>query len=120
MGTLFTPRCTSLNDIIRLCSKIAPLADPLRSLTDVPRIETPLWRSQATAQPQILGNLVIVDTPGPNEAGENLSLAAVVEEQLQKSSLVLIVLDYSGFRLDVIHPNKSRTWLSHGYCTTPC
>jgi GTPase SAR1 family protein len=85
----------SLNDIIRLCSKIAPLADPLRSLTDVPRIETPLLRTQATAQPQILGNLVIVDTPGPNEAGENLRLAAVVEEQLQKSSLVLIVLDYT-------------------------
>ena len=85
----------SLNDIIRLCSKIAPTADPLRSLTDVPRIETPLWRSQATAQPQIFGNLVIVDTPGPNEAGENLRLAAVVEEQLQKSSLVLIVLDYT-------------------------
>jgi hypothetical protein len=38
---------------------------------------------------------VIVDTPGPNEAGENLRLAAVVEEQLQKSSLVLIVLDYT-------------------------
>ena len=43
----------------------------------------------------MLGNLVIVDTPGPNEAGENLRLSAVVEEQLRQSSIVLIVLDFT-------------------------
>ncbi|MBD2465969.1 dynamin family protein [Oscillatoria sp. FACHB-1407] len=84
-----------LNDIIRLCSQLAPLADPLRALDDVPRIETPFWRLQVDAPIEALGNLVIVDTPGPNEAGENLRLVGVVEEQLQKSSLVLIVLDYT-------------------------
>ncbi len=84
-----------LNDIIRLCSLIEPLADPLGSLMEVPRIYTPFWRSPATEQSNQLGNLVIIDTPGPNEAGENLRLTNVVYEELQKSSLVLIVLDFT-------------------------
>ena len=86
---------TRLNDIIRLCSLIEPSKDPLGQLIDVPCIETPFWRSQNTNQSEMLGNLVIVDTPGPNEAGENLRLSAVVEEQLQQSSIVLIVLDFT-------------------------
>ena len=86
---------TDLNDIIRLCSLIEPSKDPLGELIEVPRIETPFWTSQKNDHPQMLGNLVIVDTPGPNEAGENLRLAAVVREQLQKSAMVLIVLDFT-------------------------
>lgn len=86
---------TRLNDIIRLCSLIEPSKDPLGQLIDVPCIETPFWRSQKTNQSEMLGNLVIVDTPGPNEAGENCRLAAVVEEQLRQSSIVLIVLDFT-------------------------
>ena len=92
-----------LNDVVRLCSILDPLADPLQSLVDVPRISTPFWQSksiskaelQETEQSQMLGNLVIIDTPGPNEAGENLRLQAVVTEQLRKSSMVLIVLDFT-------------------------
>ena len=84
-----------LNDVIRLCCLISPLSDPLRSLTDVPRIHTPFWRSHGLTQSESLGNLVIVDTPGPNEAGENLRLAQEVKQQLQKSSIVLVVLDFT-------------------------
>ncbi|NEQ67185.1 MAG: dynamin family protein [Symploca sp. SIO2D2] len=87
---------TGLNDIIRLCSTISiPSKDPLVQLTEVPYIETNFWRFQGTQQSERLGNLVIVDTPGPNEAGENLRLTAVVAEQLRKSSIVLIVLDFT-------------------------
>ena len=86
---------TVLNDIIRLCNVLDPASDPLFKLRDVPRIETPFWRSQEGKQSDKLGNLVIVDTPGPNEAGENLRLSAVVAEQLEKSSIVLIVLDFT-------------------------
>ncbi|MTJ06524.1 MULTISPECIES: dynamin family protein [unclassified Anabaena] len=86
---------TSLNDIVRLCSIICPSVDPLQSLTEVPRIRTPFWLSQTNQQSETLGKLVIVDTPGPNEAGENLRLQAVVAEQLRKSSMVLIVLDFT-------------------------
>ena len=84
-----------LNDIIRLCSVLDPLADALGSIMEIPRIYTPFWRSETSEQSNKLGNLVIIDTPGPNEAGENLRLTNVVYEELKKSSLVLIVLDFT-------------------------
>ena len=96
----------ALNDIVRLCSLLDPLADPLQYLTDVPRIYTPFWRSQKSDQANLLGNLVIVDTPGPNEAGENLRLENVVSEQLQNSSLVLLVLDFTQLRTEAAEKVK--------------
>lgn len=97
---------TGLNDIIRLCSLLEPSKDPLGQLIDVPCIETPFWRSQKTDEPEMLGNLVIVDTPGPNEAGENLRLASVVAEQLKKSSMVLIVLDFTQLKTEAAEKVK--------------
>ncbi|MFB2837156.1 dynamin family protein [Floridanema evergladense] len=84
-----------LNDIVRLCSVLDPFSDPLQSLIDVPRIYTPFYRSGITEKADIAGKLVIVDTPGPNEAGENLKLVNVVAEQLQASSVILIVLNFT-------------------------
>ncbi len=84
----------ALNDIIRLCNLLDPLADPLDFITDVPRIQTPCSRLQKTESLNLLGNLVIVDTPGPNEVGEH-RLANVVSRQLRASSLVLIVLNFT-------------------------
>lgn len=97
----------SLNDIVRLCSLLEPSKDPLAQLSTIPCIETPFWRSrsvsvedsQNTPQPE-LGNLAIVDTPGPNEAGENLRLATTVAEQLKKSLIVLIVLDFTQLKTE--------------------
>ena len=84
-----------LNHLIRLYSVIEPLKDPLSKFTEVPQIITPFLGISGTSQARTLGNLVIVDTPGPNEAGEGLKLTAVVEEQLRRSSVILIVLDYT-------------------------
>lgn len=64
-------------------------------LSDVIRIETPFLNLQGNDQAEQVGNLVIIDTPGPNEAGENLRLTEVVKEQLRRSSIVLIVLDFT-------------------------
>jgi Dynamin family len=87
---------TALNDIVRLASILEPTKDPLSRIKDLPRIETPFWRSpKQEDQANLLGSLVIVDTPGPNEAGENLKLSAVIEEQLKNSSIILIVLDFT-------------------------
>lgn len=87
---------TSLNDIVRLVSILAPNFDPIQNLREVPRIETGFCQiSENGNQSEQFGNLVIVDTPGPNEAGENLRLSYVVENQLEKSSVVLIVLDFT-------------------------
>ncbi|MEH1829439.1 MAG: dynamin family protein [Nostoc sp.] len=98
---------TSLNDIVRVCSLLEPQADPLQYLMDVPRIHTQFWRSsQTNQQSENLGKLVIVDTPGPNEAGENLRLQGVVEEQLTKSSIVLMVLDFTQLKTEAAEKVK--------------
>ena len=86
---------TQLNDLIRLCWTLDPSLDPLNKLENVPEIKTPFWRSNNTEQTKQLGNLVIVDTPGANEAGDNLRLTAVVEQELRNCSIVLIVLDFT-------------------------
>ncbi|MGL6339502.1 MAG: dynamin family protein [Waterburya sp.] len=84
-----------LNHIIRICSVIEPTQDFLSQLQDVPRIETPCLSLDNSQQAQTLGKLTIIDTPGPNEAGDGLRLTAVVEEQLRRSSIVLVVLDFT-------------------------
>jgi GTPase SAR1 family protein len=87
---------TDLNDIVRICSVLEPSIDPLRqSGFTMPQIQTPFWQATDNNQSKFLGNLVIVDTPGPNEAGQNLRLSAVVDEQLRISSMILIVLDFT-------------------------
>lgn len=86
---------TSLNHLIRLCSILEPLREPLAQLRDIPYIQTPCLSLVKQEPGKSFGNLVIIDTPGPNEAGEHLKLTAVVEEQLRRSSIVLIVLDFT-------------------------
>jgi len=73
---------------------LASYANPLPHLEEIPRINTPYWRASDSDNTQMLGNLVLVDTPGPNEDGV-LHLDAVVLDQLRESSVVLIVLDYT-------------------------
>ena len=100
---------TGLNDIIRLSSLVNPSTEPLSQLTTVPCIETPFWRRskcEQNDQKEMLGNLVIVDTPGFNEAAENLRLADVVAEQLKKSSMVLIVLDFTQLKTEAAEKVK--------------
>ncbi len=84
-----------LNHILRLYCALEPIQDPLAKFTEVPCITTPFLGISGISQAKTLGNLVIVDTPGPNEAGDHLRLTNVVEEQLRRSSIVLIVLDYT-------------------------
>ena len=84
-----------LNHTIRICSIIDPSVDPLGKLSDIPKIHTPWLNISRSKQTTTSGSLTIVDTPGPNEAGEGLRLTAVVEEQLRRSSIVLVVLDFT-------------------------
>ena len=85
---------------MRLYSILEPTKDPLARIKSLPRIETPFWRSQKQDdQENLLGSLVIVDTPGPNEEEEDgvkaLKLSTVVQEQLKNSSIILMVLDFT-------------------------
>jgi GTPase Era involved in 16S rRNA processing len=93
---LETIRAT-LADLNDLC-RVAPLlsdASPLEFLSAarVPRIAARFVRNSRTTGPS--DRLVIVDTPGPNEARQHARLQEVVLEQLQTTSLVLLVLDYT-------------------------
>ena len=84
-----------LNHTIRLCSVLEPNKDYLTLLKDVPRLQTPWLKIGKNRKIEARGNLIIIDTPGPNEAEAGLRLAAVVEEQLKRSSVVLVVLDFT-------------------------
>lgn len=95
-----------MNDIIRFCTLFELEDDPLELISDFPRISTPFWHNQDTEESNLLGNLVIIDTPGPNEAGENLRLQNVVKEQLKKSSLVLLVLDFTQLKTEAAEKVK--------------
>lgn len=87
-----------LNDVTRICADIAPASNPLPRLDpeDAPRIFVQIRRAPGEVGAKSLGRLVIVDTPGPNEASHSdLGLERIVEHQLQQSSVVLLVLDYT-------------------------
>ena len=87
---------TNLNDMVRLCTVLDPQSNPFEQEDfNTPCISTPFWKATDKSYAKLLGNLVIVDTPGQNEALKSRSLSMVVEEQLRKSSMVLIVLDFT-------------------------
>lgn len=99
---------SDLNDMIRLCSILDLSSDPLKSLTDFPRVKTPFWHSQTARPPDQLGKLVIVDTPGPNEAGIGRRLQDLVSKQLDNSSLVLIILDFTQLKNEAAEDIKEQ------------
>ena len=88
---------TKINDAARLCSLIAPstLDIILSNVANTNfRIEVPFSKENAQI-PINNGTLVIVDTPGPNKEGDNDFLQTILNKQLIKSSIVLLVLDYT-------------------------
>jgi GTPase SAR1 family protein len=85
---------TDLNDLMRLGNVLVSSDKPIMSLVSVPRIEVPFLEGKSFLNLDSVGKLVIVDTPGPNEAGA-LNLRDVVEFQLKNSSIILLVLDYT-------------------------
>lgn len=87
----------SINDISRLCDAnnlniVSPLED-YHSLSEFPVIEVEFYHLRGQEQ-QLQGSLSLIDTPGPNEAGQ-VHLRAILQEQLLKASAVLSVLDYT-------------------------
>jgi GTPase SAR1 family protein len=81
-----------LNDMLRL-AEILGLSRFAR-LSDIPVVRTPYWSPNAVAT-QGPGRLVIIDTPGPDEANLAETLAPVVRQQLLQSHIVFVVLDYT-------------------------
>lgn len=88
---------TYLNDIIRICSilqlqRLNPL-ESISDLNDLPEISTEFvyLRDRNSVYG---GRLSLIDSPGPNEAGQgNLRLA--VYQILRRASSVVCILDYT-------------------------
>jgi GTPase Era involved in 16S rRNA processing len=50
-----------------------------------------------------LGNLVIVDTPGPNEATNSTLLKEICFHELEKAGIILVVVDFTSLNTEVDH-----------------
>ena len=88
-----------LNDLVRLCSALE-VEFPFGAYATVdamPVIEVEFSHLKNT--PATQGRLTLLDTPGPNEAGQQ-HLRNMLKDQLKKASAVLAVLDYTQLKSD--------------------
>lgn len=88
-----------VNDIVRLCSSLNvafPFSD-YDEIHELPVIEVEF--STLIGQEKALGNLILLDTPGPNEAGQH-HLKEMLRDQLRKASAVIAVLNYTQLNSD--------------------
>ncbi len=88
-----------LNDLVRLSriitEKYPKLGFPFsayKEINSLPRIDIEF--TELAKQDEQLGNLVLLDTPGPNEANIP-ELKNIFEQQLKRSSAVMVVMDYT-------------------------
>ena len=88
-----------LNDLVRLCFATEvnfPFAE-YSTVDAMPVIEVEFTHLKDT--PATQGRLTLLDTPGPNEAGQQ-HLRHMLKDQLKKASAVLAVLDYTQLKSD--------------------
>lgn len=84
----------NLNDLVRLSSELEvdfPFAS-YDEIHEMPVIEVEF--AQLREMDQAQGRLTLLDTPGPNESGQQ-HLRKMLKEQLSKASAVLAVLDFT-------------------------
>lgn len=101
-----------LNDLVRLAGYINekdksiefPFAE-CRNIEQLPQIKVAF--RHLTHMPANQGRLVLLDTPGPNEAGQK-RLRGMLTEQLQRSSAVMLVLDYTQLKSEASNDVKKQ------------
>ncbi|ELY4481711.1 clamp-binding protein CrfC [Cronobacter turicensis] len=84
----------SLNDLVRL-SAVLDVPFPFRAyaaIEHIPVIEVEF--THLAGMERGLGQLTLLDTPGPNEAGQP-HLQKMLQEQIARASAVLAVMDYT-------------------------
>ncbi|WNC29618.1 dynamin family protein [Thermosynechococcus sp. PKX82] len=89
-----------MNDIVRLASELVPNCNVIKRMQELPQIRVAPFTLEDQPINTTVGNLVIIDTPGPNEAGENLEIKNIFAEQLERSSLILVVLDFTQLKTE--------------------
>ncbi|MBU2964027.1 dynamin family protein [Amphritea sp. 2_MG-2023] len=83
-----------VNDLVRICRELGqefPFSD-YDEMHELPVIEVEF--TSLSEKESGLGNLTLLDTPGPNEAGQQ-HLKAMMRDQLRKASAVIAVLNYT-------------------------
>lgn len=89
----------TLNDLVRLCDRVKvpfPFAE-YRNIEQLPVIAVEFVHLREADDAQ--GQLTLLDTPGPNEAGQQ-HLREMLTDQLKKTSAVLAVFDYTQLKSD--------------------
>ncbi|HAH1693868.1 TPA: dGTPase [Escherichia coli] len=84
----------SLNDLVRLAAAMGsefPF-DEYAEVQKLPAIDVEF--SHLVGMDECQGTLTLLDTPGPNEAGQP-QMEVMMRDQLQKASAVLAVMDYT-------------------------
>lgn len=84
----------SINDLVRICRalNIEFPFDEYDEMHELPVIEVEF--ASLSDKDAALGRLTLLDTPGPNEAGQK-HLRGMLSDQLRKASAVIAVLNYS-------------------------
>ena len=95
-----------LNDQLRLAA-LATGENFAGDIVELPEISTG-HRAALGDGSSVSGQLVIVDTPGPNEHAMAAHLGPTLEQQLEKSHVVLIVLDYTQMGADAADEIRAR------------
>ena len=83
-----------LNDLVRIAPKfdLTFPFDEYQNIDQLPVIEIEFSHLQGAGDTE--GKLILLDTPGPNEAGQ-AHLRPMLQEQLKRASAVLAVMDYT-------------------------
>lgn len=88
-----------LNDLVRLSTELE-VEFPFAAYSQIdllPVIEVEF--THLSEMDNVSGRLALLDTPGPNEAGQK-HLRPMMQDQLKKASAVLAVLDYTQLKSD--------------------
>ncbi|EFN7075729.1 dGTPase [Escherichia coli] len=84
----------SLNDLVRLAAAMGS-EFPFDEYTEVQKLPViDVEFSHLVGMDECQGTLTLLDTPGPNEAGQP-QMEVMMRDQLQKASAVLAVMDYT-------------------------
>ncbi|WP_227560825.1 dynamin family protein [Acinetobacter bereziniae] len=84
----------SMNDLVRIAPKFDEKFpfDQYQEIDQLPVIEVEFTHLKEVEETS--GKLILLDTPGPNEAGQ-AHLRPMLQDQLKKASAVLAVMDYT-------------------------
>jgi hypothetical protein len=99
--------CTILqyiNDVIRLHELLIPTeitASSRQLFKNLPRITAPyISLDDGNDMHETLGNLIVVDTPGPNENTTTNFLKEIIIRELKRTTVILVVLDYTALNTE--------------------